>query len=97
MNEPIRVAGAGVAQFEGELSPAVELEYGFVDLRASLNALKDDPENVQLYDACLAKLAHVGRLTTELPLDGDKRAAARSRVLKAARWLAARRAEWARS
>jgi hypothetical protein len=97
MNEPIQVRSADVAQSEGELSPAVELEYGFVDLRASLDALNDDPENEHLYDASLAKLAHVGRLTTELPLDGDKRAAARNRVLKAARWLAARPAERGRS
>jgi hypothetical protein len=47
---------AGVAQSEGRLSPAVELEHGFVDLRASLKALDDETENEQLHNACLASL-----------------------------------------
>jgi len=75
-------------QYEGLDSPTTELKHDLVDIQALLNALRDDPANGELHEACWAKVAHAAHLTNSPEVDPGIRKAARGHLMEATRWLA---------
>lgn len=69
-------------------SPTMELRHDLLDMQALLDALRVDPANGELLEACWAKVAHAARLTNMTGLDPEIRKGARGHLMEATRWLA---------